>query len=58
MKFRVTFKTPDAVDDAIDEYGMGFKEEIQAAAHKFVTYGEYVTIEFDTKTKTAIVVPK
>lgn len=58
MKFNVTFKTPDAVYYAVDEYGQEHKEEIEETASKFVSYGEYVTIEFDTETKTATVVPK
>ncbi len=57
MKFRVTFKTPDAVDYAVDEYGLEHKDEIKETARKFVTYGEYITVEFDTETQTATVVP-
>lgn len=57
MKFHITFKTPDAVDYAVDEHGQEFKEEIKETAQKFVRYGELVTIEFDTETQTATVLP-
>lgn len=69
MKFKVTFKTPDAVeygllDSGAPTDGMGNldreDDEVQecfALSRKFVQYGEYVTIEFDTQTQTATVVP-
>ncbi len=67
MKFQVMFKTPDAVEYGLKssgapEDGMGNldkdDEDVQACmklASKFVRYGEYVTIEFDTSTQTATV---
>ncbi len=75
MKFRVSFKTPDAVDYAIEnvlgsernalelnEDAFIAREEIKGTikemCDKFVSYGECVTIEFDTETKTATVVEK
>lgn len=83
MKFRVTFKTPDAVEDCIrdhlqqnaevERHPDGTEEfvmykgrlnechsQVSAClntAQKFCSYLEYVTIEFDTETKTAVVVP-
>jgi len=69
MKFRVMFKTPDAVEYGLQssgapDDGMGHldrdDEDVQACfalAKKFVQYDEYVTIEFDTETQTATVVP-
>jgi hypothetical protein len=57
MKLHITFKTPDAVDYAVDEHGQEFKEEIKKTTNKFVRYGELVTIEFDTETQTATVLP-
>lgn len=70
MKFRVTFKTPDAVDEAFNEAEAYAREimpleEIDAkvvqpmsdVVNRFVKYNELVTIEFDTVNKTAIVVP-
>jgi hypothetical protein len=67
MKFRVTFKTPNAVEYGLlssgaPEDGMGHldreDEDVRACfalAKKFVQYDEYVTIEFDTSTQTATV---
>lgn len=57
MKFLITFKTPDAIEYAADNYDEEQREEIREAAKKFVTYGEYVTILFDSKKKTATVLP-
>jgi hypothetical protein len=68
MKFIVTFKTPDAVLDAIErelpraiegteEEGLRAyeAEKLEAFAAKWVRYGEYVDIEFDTEAGTATV---
>ena len=92
MKFRVTFKTPDALDDAInseveaerdrrvsevdeerDEDSPSEEEEVAAeealdedmenleaemreCAEAFISSGEYITVEFDTKTGKATVI--
>jgi hypothetical protein len=75
MKVQVTFKTPDAVEQALDDEiksdigwcneveGLPWiameeayedrLEEAKGIISKWVEYGEYVTIEFDTETKTA-----
>ena len=67
MKFRITFKSPDAVSDSIEEAIEAFepmednlvtKEDIEYFVSKWVTHSEYITIEFDTEAKTAIVIPK
>ena len=73
MKFRVTFKTPDAVSDAIERYGFApdksdseeqieskyhFTSKMKVVTEKFVSYGECVTLEFDTDTQTCEVVSK
>ena len=57
MKFTLSFKTPDVLDqlDLSDEISEEDIEEGKALAEKFITYGEYIRIEFDTQTKTAIV---
>jgi len=64
MTIRVTFKTPDAVSYALDrvldcndpeEFEQA--EVAQKAIDKFVRYGEYITVEFDTDKGTATVVP-
>lgn len=58
MKFQVTFKTPDAVQYALDELPADADwESAQKALDKFVEYNEYVRIEFDTETTTATVLP-
>jgi hypothetical protein len=75
MKFRITFKDPDAVSDGIDEAAVASlpqglpPDEASALAdirHKklevfvndFVSYGEYLVVEFDTDARTATVVPR
>lgn len=64
MIFRVTFKTPDAIDssieemaDALEEFEL-FKKELKEFTNQWVTYGEYVTIEFNTDNNTATVIRK
>ena len=53
MKFEVTFKDPDAVyyDDAGNELEAEKREKAEEFARTWLEYGEYVTIEFDTKAK-------
>ena len=57
MKVKVVFKTPDAADrissrcndpDDLDKF--------QELLDKYVKYGEYITVEFDTETQTVKVV--
>lgn len=68
MKFILTFKTPNALDQSIvdslpEAEGLDQEEqdklwyEVETLAEKFVEYKEYITIEFDTKTGTATVIP-
>ena len=61
MKFRVSFKTPDAVDAAIDSAMIDSRgadrEALEGVVEKFVQYGENITVEFDTKAGTATVLP-
>ena len=49
MKFTLTFKTPDVLDQLEGEL-----EETKARefADHWIKYGEYVTIDFDTTTET------
>jgi len=68
MKMRVSFKTPDAIQDAVAgmmvhaepdlTYREGLREKLNAVANKYVSYGETITVEFDTDTGIATVVPK
>jgi hypothetical protein len=71
MKIRITFKSPDGVSDGInDAVNKNFddqdvsqherddlRDEYYGIVSKFVKYGEYVTIEIDTATGVAVVVP-
>ena len=69
MKIQVTFKTPDVVDYAIrcavenmevnDPYEREDKSiEISDILSKWVNFDEYITVEFDTEEKTAIVIKR
>jgi hypothetical protein len=66
MKLTIGFKTPDAIEYALDEYrdysdgsddGRGLDEEEKEAAKeklgKWIRYGESVSIEFDLDEMTA-----
>ncbi len=60
MKFIVTFKTPDAVDDALAdcsfvEKAASTERLAKRLAEKFFEYGEYANIEIDTEAGTATV---
>lgn len=57
MKIKVTFKTPDALDYALEgvpEEGRDFARE-QCA--RWIRFDECVTIEVDTNAGTAVVLP-
>lgn len=57
MIFQVTFKNPDALDDALDRVGEDAAEEAKSLCKdKWFRYGGYVTIEIDTEKETATVV--
>lgn len=64
MKFRVTFKDPNAVEDALldqldsthDEGGW-LHNRMKDTVGKWVERQEYVTLEFDTMDGTCVVVP-
>jgi len=55
MKLKLTFKDPDRYVHG--QPGEEIPEEAAALVRKYVEFDEYVTIEFDTEAKTAIVVP-
>lgn len=62
MKIDITFKTPDAVDNALaDEPDLLMDQERADSVREFlsnwVRHGEYVKIVFDTEAKTATVWP-
>jgi len=62
MKIDITFKDPDAVWEALlendidpnSEYG----EKIQKRLAKWFTYGEYVTLDYDTETDSMKILEK
>lgn len=68
MKFRITFKTPDVVEDAIrkavssnssseEENDLDdLRFECEDVVEKFVKYNELITVEFDTESSTATVI--
>lgn len=66
MKFRLTFKTPDVLDQMVDQFEpapvgheTGETDEFYDAtqfAKRYVKYGEEITIEFDTEKGTAVAV--
>lgn len=64
MKLRITLKDPDGVYDSLDDGGFNPREfessdndEIRDVFEKYVEFQEYVTIEMDTVTGVATVVP-
>jgi len=72
MKFRINFKDPDAVEDAIDDAfnalpkpdgvtdaeWSNIKDERRknTSLLPFIRWGEYCTVEIDTEAKTASVI--
>lgn len=57
MKFIVFFKTPDAVDYAVEDLSEEEQDIAKQFARKFVEYGENLQVEFDTEKGTATVLP-
>jgi hypothetical protein len=55
MKFVLTFKTPDAVEDALAECSDSERQTAERLTDKFFKYGEYADIEIDTEAGTATV---
>jgi hypothetical protein len=53
MKFTLHFKTPDILEQ-IEDLEDSEKEKAYEIARKFVEYSEYITVEFDTESKTAV----
>jgi len=54
MKIKVTFKTPDVIDDAVrDIEDEDERAEVADYLKRWIEYGEYITIEFDTIHDTA-----
>lgn len=57
MKFQVSMKCPDALDQAINNATDTIQEEaeIKKLCEKWFKWGEYVTLEINTDAKTCIV---
>jgi hypothetical protein len=57
MKFTLSFKTPDVLNQLELRSGISGEdlEEAKALARKFLEYSEYIRVEFDTRTQTAVV---
>lgn len=56
MKFSLTFKTPDVLDQLCEDITDPEAQLLAIqTAKKFIQYGEYLTVEFDTETQSAIV---
>jgi maltooligosyltrehalose synthase len=74
MKFKVTMKDPDVLDEAIIEAVEETVEDmpddeqkaimdvrllkVKSITRKWFKYGEYLTVEIDTEAETCIVVPE
>jgi hypothetical protein len=56
-KVVLTFKTPDAVSDALKDLTPGDAAAVEELAEKYVEYGEYVHVELDTEKQTCRVRP-
>jgi hypothetical protein len=60
-KLQITLKNPDSVWDSIRDAGIDPKKVDESVYgevfNKFVEYGEYVTIELDSETGKASVIP-
>ena len=59
MKFILTFKTPDVLEQVLGDYleEDDIPQEIMNTAVKFIEYDEFIRIEFDTESNTATVLP-
>ena len=57
MKINLTFKHPDAVFEALCNLSEEEQETAQEVIKKFVEYGEYITVQVDTESETAVVLP-
>lgn len=54
MKFTLTFKMPDVLNQLTHDFETEKQDEAKAFAEKYVKYGEYISVEFDTENKTAV----
>jgi hypothetical protein len=50
-------KNPDALDYATEDMNENDRYLAHKVAEKYMEYGEYITVEFDTETESATVIP-
>lgn len=59
MKILMTFKDPDYFAETSDGEVLRWNDPVyEEARGKFMTYDEYLTIEYDSETQEARVVPR
>lgn len=56
MKFKLTFKTPDVLEQLCFQYDGIDEEELDEFFSRFIRYRELIDVEFDTEKATAKVV--
>jgi len=57
MKITISFKTPDAVEYALENLSEDEKKSVESLIETWVEYGECLTVEVDTEAKTCVVLP-
>lgn len=56
MKFILTFKTPDVLDQIeMENYSQLEMNAMKPVINKFIEFGEYISVQFDTEEMTATV---
>ena len=64
MKIALTFKSPDALSEAIMDAGISSRtqpdeyDDLYSEIAEWVRYGEYLYVEYDTETKEMTVLKK
>ena len=68
MKIQLTFKSPDAVHDALARIGINQRcadgeystdyDDLYGELAEWVRYGEYLNVEYDTETKQMTILKK
>lgn len=57
MLLKLTFKTPDVTDHALEDVPEDQRSAVKQLMRKWVEWDEYLTVEIDTKKETCTVVP-
>ena len=58
MKLPISFKCPDAIHSAMVDVPEDMKEVVKQNLEKWVFWGEYITVIYDTETDLIIVEEK